>query len=87
MRPWTCLGIALLALLEPGAFAQPAENPSLPQVVANDNRTPAGELKNGVLELRLELRAATWYPDDEGGGHRDIYAFAEAGHAPQVPAR
>jgi FtsP/CotA-like multicopper oxidase with cupredoxin domain len=55
----------------------------LPKVVANDNRTPAGQLRNGVLELRLELREGVWYPEDEGGAHRDIYAFAEEGHAPQ----
>jgi hypothetical protein len=55
----------------------------LPQVMANDNRSPAGQLKNGILELRLELRAGVWYPGDESGGHRDVYAFAEAGRAPQ----
>ena len=85
MRHWTPFGLALLVLLRPAAFAQPADNPPLPQVVANDNRTPAGQLKNGVLELRLELHAAVWYPEDESGGHRDVYAFAEAGHAPQSP--
>ena len=83
MRHWTPLGIALLVLLRPAAFARPADNPSLPQVVANDNRTAAGQLKDGVLDLRLELRAAVWYPEDESGGHRDVCAFAEEGHAPQ----
>jgi FtsP/CotA-like multicopper oxidase with cupredoxin domain len=83
VRHWTPLGIALLVLLRPAAFARPADNPSLPQVVANDNRTPAGQLKDGVLDLRLELRAAVWYPEDESGGHRDVCAFAEEGHAPQ----
>jgi FtsP/CotA-like multicopper oxidase with cupredoxin domain len=71
MRHWTV------------AFAQPLENPSLPTVAANDNRTPAGQLKNNVLRLRLELRAAAWYPEDEGGSQRDVYAFGEQGHAPQ----
>jgi len=56
----------------------------LPRVTANDNRIPAGQVKNGVLELRLELRAAVWCPEDESGAHRDIYAFAEEGHAPQI---
>jgi len=84
MRLWTHPGIALLVLLQLSAFAQPADNPSLPQVAANDNRTPAGQLKNGILELRLELRAGVWYPEDASGGHRDVYAFAEEGHAPQI---
>jgi FtsP/CotA-like multicopper oxidase with cupredoxin domain len=44
---------------------------------------PAGQLTNGVLELRLALNEATWYPEEESGGRRDVYAFAEEGHAPQ----
>ncbi|MGB9235361.1 MAG: multicopper oxidase domain-containing protein [Terriglobales bacterium] len=65
------------------AWSSPTENPPLPQVVANDNRTAAGQVKNGVLELHLELRQGRWYPEDETGQSRDVYAFAEAGHAPQ----
>jgi FtsP/CotA-like multicopper oxidase with cupredoxin domain len=83
MPHWTRRGIAFLVLFCPAAFAQTGETPSLPQVLANDNRTPAGQLKNGVLNLRLELRAGVWYPEEEGGGHRDVYAFAEEGQAPQ----
>ena len=49
--------------------------------MANDNRSPAGQLKNGILDLRLGLSSGVWYPEDEGGGHRD--AFAEEGHAPR----
>src|ERR1700680_771023 len=82
MRHWTRLGIAFLVLFC-AAFAQTAQTPSLPQVLANDNRTPAGQLRNGVLNLRLELRAGVWYPEEEGSSHQDVYAFAEEGHAPQ----
>jgi manganese oxidase len=76
------LGILLLALCLV-AFARPAEDSSLPPVMANDNRTPAGQLKNEVLNLQLELRQGRWYPEDEKGEYRDVYAFAEEGHAPQ----
>ncbi len=82
MRHLGRFGLILLVLFS-AALARPAEDSSLPSVMANDNRTPAGQLKNGILELRLELRAGVWYPGDEGGGHRDVYAFAEAGRAPQ----
>jgi FtsP/CotA-like multicopper oxidase with cupredoxin domain len=85
MRCWFRFGIALLVSPQLSASAQPADNPAPTQVVANDNRTPAGQFKNGVLDLRLELRAATWYPDDDAGEHRDVYAFAEEGRAPQIP--
>ena len=83
LRNRTLLCLAILVFFVPAAFAQSAPNSSLPKVVANDNRTPAGQLKNGVLELRLVLREGVWYPEDEGGAHRDIYAFAEEGQAPQ----
>ena len=82
MQRLSRIGMILLVLFL-AASASPAENSSLPLVMANDNRTPAGELKNGVLNLRLELRPGRWYPENEGGGYRDVYAFAEEGHAPQ----
>lgn len=83
MRHGALLGIAFTVLFCPAALAQTAENSSLGRVVANDNRTSAGQLKDGVLDLRIELSPGVWYPEDEGGGHRDVYAFAEEGHAPQ----
>lgn len=83
MRVWTLPGMVCMFLFCPAAFAQTAEIPSLPHVLANDNRIPAGQLKNGILNLRLELRTGVWCPEDENGAHRDVYAFAEEGHAPQ----
>jgi manganese oxidase len=75
--------VIVLLLLFLAALEIHAENPSLPVVMANDNRTAAGRLENGVLDLRLELRQGQWYPEDANGDHRDIYAFAEEGQAPQ----
>lgn len=63
-----------------------ADAPDLPVVAANDNRTSAGELKNGKLTLRLELRRARWYPDRDTGPSIALHAFGEAGKAPQLPA-
>lgn len=76
-------GIMFLVVFS-AASARPAENSSLQSVKANDNQTPAGQLKNGVLNLQLDLRQGRWYPEDEGGGYRDVYAFAEVGHTPQI---
>jgi manganese oxidase len=83
MRRLRFLVIVCSVLFSTPSFAQNAENSSLPKVAANDNRTPAGQLTNGVLELRLTLNEGRWYPEEETAGHRDVYAFAEEGHAPQ----
>lgn len=62
-----------------------AEQSPLPVVAANDNRTPAGNLHEGILNVRLELRQARWYPEAADGFHQDVYAFAEEGRLPQIP--
>lgn len=55
------------------------------RAVANDNRTPAGRLSNGVLTLRLEAREAMWHPEGPTGPGIPVYAFAEAGRPAAVP--
>ena len=77
-----CLGFIGLVLLSTVALA---ETLPLPVVEANNNRIPAGHLNQGVLDLRLELRQGRWYPDEENGPYRDVYTFAEEGHAAQNP--
>jgi FtsP/CotA-like multicopper oxidase with cupredoxin domain len=81
-------GLALSMSRAPGvpapALLPPAD--SLPTVRANDNRRPAGSLRDGVLTLRLVVRMARWYPEDEGGPSVVAAAFAEEGRAPQIPA-
>src|SRR5690349_11586782 len=72
------LTAALLTPIRAFADASP-----LPVVMANDNRTPAGHLRNGVLDLRMELRQARWYPEADDGVSEDIYAFGEEGKRPQ----
>ncbi len=54
-------------------------------IEANDNRRPAGTLRNGVLTVSLEARMGTWYPEGPNGKAVDIAAFAEAGRLPQNP--
>src|SRR6516162_159143 len=59
------------------------EASQLPLVVPNDNRTPAGDFKQGVLNLHLELREARWYAEADGGVYKDVYVFGEEGRPPQ----
>jgi FtsP/CotA-like multicopper oxidase with cupredoxin domain len=55
------------------------------RVLINDNRNPAGTLRNGVLTLHLEARVATWHPDADDDPGVDVQAFAESGRQPQIP--
>src|SRR5690242_554024 len=58
---------------------------AVPNIAANDNRRPAGELQNGVLTLHLELQKGAWHPEREDGEAIPVYAFGEAGKPLQVP--
>lgn len=51
----------------------------------NDQRGIAGELRDGEYTLALELRRATWRPNDPSDLDVDVAAFAEAGRAASVP--
>jgi FtsP/CotA-like multicopper oxidase with cupredoxin domain len=53
--------------------------------VPNDNRTPAGERRDGVLTVRLVMTTGTWYPDGPEGCGIQVHAFAEEGRAPTIP--
>ena len=54
-------------------------------IVANDNRLAGGELRDGVLSLRLELRRGIWHPEGDDGEAIPVYAFGEEGKPLQVP--
>jgi|HubBroStandDraft_5_1064220.scaffolds.fasta_scaffold09546_2 FtsP/CotA-like multicopper oxidase with cupredoxin domain len=85
MRNGAMIGFAagLVSLLTPGARSARHAPPAA--VVPNDNRTPSGQLRHGVLELHLELRDASWYPESDTGAHFPVYVFAEAGGPPESP--
>ena len=68
------------------AVALPLAAQTLPPIATNDNRTPAGTLKGGVLSLQLEMRRGVWHPEKDDGEAIPVYAFAETGKPLQVPA-
>jgi len=59
---------------------------SAPPAAPNDNRTPAGTMREGVLTLHLVAQPVTWYPEDERGCGIPVFGFAEAGKVAQIPA-
>src|SRR5512143_970169 len=74
---WPFVVVCLLSGL---ARAQAAD-----EIVANQNRVPAGKLEKGVLNVALEIRSGTWHAEAEDGPPLFVQAFAEAGHAAQIP--
>ena len=65
--------LSVVSLMSSGAtssgVAIPATLPTaeLPVVEANDNRKPAGVLKDGVLTVNLVVAMARWYPEASDG--------------------
>ena len=55
------------------------------RIATNDNRLAAGTLRNGVLTIRLELRAGEWHPDGDADPGVPMRAFGEEGKPLQVP--
>ena len=57
----------------------------LPAIAANNNRSPAGELRDGVLTISLELGEGQWHPESEEGEVLTVYAIGEKGRSLQNP--
>ncbi|HEX2779127.1 MAG TPA: multicopper oxidase domain-containing protein, partial [Gemmatimonadaceae bacterium] len=78
---------AFASLLAAASFAAAGSSPrSSPERAAiNDNRTPAGTLRDGVLTLRLEARESEWHPDGERAPGIIVRAFAERGKRASIP--
>jgi FtsP/CotA-like multicopper oxidase with cupredoxin domain len=77
--------VALLGTSTSASVTAAATGAKPPRVVPNDNRAPAGTLKDGVLTLRLVAQPSVWRPEGPDGADLPIYAFAEEGKAPRVP--
>jgi manganese oxidase len=58
---------------------------TLPRIEANRNLSPAGQLRDGVLTVHLDIREGDWYPEADAGPTVVVQAFAEEGHALQIP--
>ena len=70
----------ILGALATTVLAGCAAAPPPTEIQPNDNRTPAGTLKDGVLTVALEARTGRWQPEGPQGRALDsVAAFAEAG--------
>ena len=82
MRVGRDLLLSLTLLLAGGAAPGPE---ALPIATPNDNRTPAGKLRDGVLTISLDATLAMWYPDGDSLPGLTVEAFAERGKQPLAP--
>jgi FtsP/CotA-like multicopper oxidase with cupredoxin domain len=80
MRNFGLLAAAGMLLM-----GSPVRFTALEPIVINDNRNPAGTLRDGVLTIHLDVRAGDWRVDGDGKPGLEVLAFAEQGRAPQVP--
>jgi len=80
---WRLLcGLGLLHILIATCSAQ---SPASDKILANQNRTAAGKLENGVLTVHLEIVNGTWHAEAEDGPPLYVQAFAETGQAASIP--
>ncbi len=66
-------------------FIPAGSESGLPRVVANENRTPAGVLTDGVLEIDLELVWSDWRLETADGPGIRVMAIAERGKILTIP--
>ncbi len=77
---------SMLASSSPGEpFGAIPSHGRLADIRANDNRTPAGRLREGVLTVDLTAAAGLWYPERDHAPGREAYVFGESEHALQNP--
>ena len=58
---------------------------SIERAAINDNASPAGTLRNGVLSIDLDVREVEWHPDADTAPGIRVLAFAERGKRASVP--
>ncbi len=83
----TVLGALVIGGFHPASPPDCSHLPAPPAAVAlaNDNRTPAGTLHDGVLSLRLVAGPVAWRPDGPDGCALSVRAFAEEGKRFTIP--
>ena len=80
MRKFFLCCVAVGAALASEATAQ------LPRLVINDNRTPAGVVQGGVLDLNFEIKVGMWHPDGDNDPGLPAITIAEVGKPATMPA-
>jgi manganese oxidase len=72
-------------LLAAWTAPSPAVTPEATPIEPNDNTRPAGQLRDGVLTVRIEARSGLWRPQADDGDGVVVHAFAEGGASLRNP--
>ncbi|HSB74661.1 MAG TPA: hypothetical protein VLC12_03375, partial [Terriglobales bacterium] len=80
---WLRSATLLVGLAAAAVLASAGDSARL--IETNQNHHPAGEFRNGILTLRLEVGKGIWHPESEDGPGVTVYAFGEVGHPLQNP--
>jgi FtsP/CotA-like multicopper oxidase with cupredoxin domain len=80
------LVVAAASLLAAGSLPRSVSTlRSIERAAINDNTSPAGTLRNGVLSIDLDVREVEWHPDADTAPGIRVLAFAERGKRASVP--
>lgn len=85
MITYFALLAAALLTASPAADCSHLSPPAGPAARMNDNRVPAGMLRDGIWTVDLVVRRATWRPDGPDGCALTVFAFADGGDHPSIP--
>jgi len=85
MRLATVLALASLSSLSTTHEGVVSRTTAAARVSINDNRTPAGALRAGVLTVHLVAVDGEWHPDADSAPGIRVRAFAERGKRASVP--
>ena len=75
----------VLSLAAAGSAVRLPVTSQLPKAAWNDNLESAGALRDGVLELNLEVTEANWHILGDERPGRPVLALAELGEQPSIP--
>ena len=70
---------------KPTFHNSPTRANAVERIAINDNRVAAGSLRDGVLTIRLEVRAGEWHPDGDNDPGILVHAIGEEGKPLQIP--
>jgi FtsP/CotA-like multicopper oxidase with cupredoxin domain len=78
--------LVAVSVLAASSFDRVDRRATVPERAAiNDNRTPAGTLRDSVLSVHLEVREVDWRPERDTDPGIVVRAFAERGKRASVP--